>query len=45
MKEIMDEYGTLIISAIAAIIIIGLIAALFFGQGNNIISEYLNNSI
>ena len=45
MKDILDEYGALIFAAIAAIAIISIIVALFFGTGNNIVAEYLNNSI
>ena len=45
MKDILDEYGALLISAIAAIIVVGLIAALFYGTGSEIVTSYMNNSI
>lgn len=45
MRDILDEYGTLIIASVAAIAVIGIIVALFWGSGNNLVAEYLNNSI
>lgn len=45
MRDILDEYGALIISAIAAVVVVGLIVALFYGTGSEIVTSYMNNSI